>query len=71
MRMLSLPTPFRCQFELIDQLHQRIRLVRELPGCGIGLFDHCSVALGHLVHLVDRGVDLRQRIRLVAARHGV
>ena len=53
------------EFELADQLREPFAFVGERPAGRRGLFGHRRVLLRHLVHLVDRVVDLGKARRLL------
>ena len=56
--------------ELADQGGQLLGLLRQRMARRRRLLDHRRVLLGHLVHLVDGGVDLCQRGRLFLGPRG-
>ncbi|MNI31847.1 hypothetical protein D3C73_857410 [compost metagenome] len=58
------------ELELRYKFAQATRFRGQRGACGIGFFNHRCILLGHLVHLVDRGVDFRKADRLFARGGG-
>jgi hypothetical protein len=60
---LSGPAPFlEVEAEFCDEGGEFGGFLGQRVARGVGLFDHGGVLLGHLVHLVDGGVDLARPV---------
>ncbi len=56
------------ELELLQQRVQRVGFLSQRMACRRLLFDHGSILLRALIHIVDGGVDLLQADRLFARR---